>query len=131
MRIGNAPKTIAAFRIHKKARVSKQPDQLLELCCRLFRDTRTALTAKRLIELIHDSNKQYHRRDWETLIKLIGVDRSTFYWIRNKLLAAGILAFDKRGYYTLSGVFSRDLVNVAAWWWVDYLGYDKDSLYGP
>jgi hypothetical protein len=34
----------------------------------------------------------------------------------------------KDGEYRLSGVFSRDLIDMARWWWTAVLGYDIESL---
>jgi len=47
--------------------------------------------------------------------------------MRNKLLGAGLIT-NKGGEYRLSGMFSRDLVDMARWWWTAVLGNDLENL---
>jgi len=55
------------------------------------------------------------------------VSRSAFYAMRNKLLGAGLIS-NRGGEYKLSGMFSRDLVDMARWWWTAVLDNDLESL---
>jgi hypothetical protein len=65
--------------------------------------------------------------EWEKVMEELEMVRSSFYAMRNKLLGAGMITI-KDGEYRLSGIFSRDLVDMARWWWTAVLGYDIDSL---
>jgi len=47
--------------------------------------------------------------------------------MRNKLLGAGLIII-RSGEYKLSRMFSKDLVDMARWWWTVVLGNDEKSL---
>jgi len=47
--------------------------------------------------------------------------------MRNKLLGAGLIT-NKGGEYRLSGTFSRDLMDMARWWWTAILGNNLENL---
>jgi hypothetical protein len=47
--------------------------------------------------------------------------------MRNKLLGSGMIT-NKKGVYRVSGQFSKDLVDMARWWWVAVLKRDLDGL---
>ncbi len=65
--------------------------------------------------------------EWKELLEELGVSRSAFYAMRNKLLGAGLIT-NKGGEYRLSGMFSRDLVDMARWWWTAVLNNNLDNL---
>lgn len=65
--------------------------------------------------------------EWKELLEELGVSRSAFYAMRNKLLGAGLIT-NKGGEYKLSGMFSRDLVDMARWWWTAVLNNNLDNL---
>jgi len=66
-------------------------------------------------------------KEWERLLIDLDVSRSAFYAMRNKLLGAGLIT-NKGGVYRLSGVFSRDLIDMARWWWTAVLGNNLENL---
>lgn len=65
--------------------------------------------------------------EWKELLEELGVSRSAFYAMRNKLLGAGLIT-NRGGEYRLSGMFSRDLVDMARWWWTAVLNNNLDNL---
>lgn len=65
--------------------------------------------------------------EWKKLLEELNVSRSAFYAMRNKLLGAGLIS-NKGGEYRLSGMFSRDLMDMARWWWTAVLNNNLDNL---
>jgi len=63
----------------------------------------------------------------ERLLGELNVSRSAFYAMRNKLLGAGLVS-SKGGEYRLSGMFSRDLMDMARWWWTAVLAKNLENL---
>jgi len=55
------------------------------------------------------------------------VGKASFYSMRNKLLGAGFIS-NKNGEYRLSGQFSKDLKDMAEWWWSAVLKNDPENL---
>jgi len=66
-------------------------------------------------------------REWRQLLDELEISRSAFYAMRNKLLGAGLIS-NKGGEYRLSGMFSRDLVDMARWWWTAILNNNLENL---
>jgi len=132
MKVKDAPKTSTSIIIRSasNARISQSKNPLLELMRRLFRKEEIALKAARFVTMVEERQKfrkPLRVEEWEEIVKELGMARSSFYAMRNKLIGAGMVTI-KNGEYHLSGVFSRDLVDMARWWWVVMLGYDADSL---
>ncbi len=132
MKVKDAPKTSTSIivRSASNARISQSKNPLLELMRRLFRKEEIALKAAKFVTIVEErqkAGKPLKVEEWEDIVKELGMARSSFYAMRNKLIGAGMVAI-KNGEYHLSGVFSRDLVDMARWWWVVMLGYDEDSL---
>jgi hypothetical protein len=65
--------------------------------------------------------------EWAELLSEFEISRSSFYAMRNKLLGSGMIT-NKKGVYRVSGQFSKDLVDMARWWWVAVLKRDLDGL---
>jgi len=55
------------------------------------------------------------------------VSRPSFYAMRNKLLGAGLISITDKE-YKLSGQFSKDLLDMARWWWAAVLNHPEESL---
>ncbi len=132
MKVKDAPKTSTSIIIRSasNARVSQSKNPLLELMRRLFRKEEVALKAAKFVTMVEErqkSGKPLKVEEWEEIVKELGMAKSSFYAMRNKLIGAGMIVI-KNGEYHLSGIFSRDLVDMARWWWVVMLGYDADSL---
>ncbi len=132
MKVKDAPKTSTSIivRSSANARISQSKDPLLELMRRLFRKEEMALKAVKFVTLVEERAKlgrPLKVGEWEEIIEKLGIAKSSFYAMRNKLLGAGMISI-KNGEYRLSGMFSKDLVDMARWWWVVMLGYDAESL---
>ena len=132
MKVKDAPKTSTSIivRSSANARISQSKEPLLELMRRLFRKEEIALKAVKFVSMVEDrakSGKPLKVEEWEKILEELGMAKSSFYAMRNKLLGAGMISI-KNGEYKLSGMFSKDLVDMARWWWVVMLGYDAESL---
>ncbi|MEM4472717.1 MAG: hypothetical protein QXK03_03785 [Archaeoglobaceae archaeon] len=132
MKVKDAPKTATSMIVRSTAtaRVSQSKNPMLELMRRIFRKEEVALKAVKFLNIIEErqkSGKPLRVEEWEKVAQELKMVRSSFYSMRNKLLGAGLIAI-RNGEYTLSGAFSKDLVDMARWWWVAVLGYDPESL---
>ncbi len=132
MKVKEAPKTATSVIVRSTAtaRISQSKNPMLELMRRIFRKEEVALKAVKFLSIVEErqkSGKPLRIEEWETVAQELKMARSSFYSMRNKLLAAGLIAI-RDGEYTLSGAFSKDLVDMARWWWVAVLGYDPESL---
>ncbi|MET1125025.1 MAG: hypothetical protein ABWW66_07195 [Archaeoglobaceae archaeon] len=132
MKVKDAPKTATSIivRSTSNARISQSKEPLVELMRRLFRKEEVALKAARFVTIVEErqkSGKPLRVDEWEHVMKELNMNRSSFYAMRNKLISAGMITL-RGGEYRLSGAFSKDLVDMARWWWVAVLGYDAESL---
>ena len=132
MKVKEAPKTSTSIVVRSapNARISQSKNPMLELMRRLFRKEDVALKAVKFITIIEErqkGGKPLKVDEWEKTLEELNMVRSSFYSMRNKLLGAGMITI-KNGEYRLSGAFSKDLVDMARWWWVAILGYDPESL---
>jgi hypothetical protein len=132
MKVKEAPRTATSIivRSASSARVTQSKNPFLELMRRLFRKEDVAMKAIKFINIVEErqkSGKPLRVEEWEEIMEELGMVRSSFYSMRNKLLGAGMIVI-KDGEYRLSGVFSRDLIDMARWWWTAVLGYDIESL---
>ncbi|MEG9194428.1 MAG: hypothetical protein HA489_08250 [Archaeoglobales archaeon] len=132
MKVKDAPKTATSVIVRSTAtaRVSQSKNPMLELMRRIFRKEEVAMKAIRFIHLVEErqkNGKPLRVDEWEKILQELKMVRSSFYSMRNKLIGAGMISI-RDGEYTLSGAFSKDLVDMARWWWVAVLGYDPDSL---
>ncbi len=132
MKVKDAPKTATSIivRSASSARISQSKEPMLELMRRLFRKEDVAIKAVKFVTMIEERQKSGNPLrvdEWEKVMEELGMVRSSFYSMRNKLLGAGMITI-KNGEYRLSAAFSKDLVDMARWWWVAVLGYDPDSL---
>jgi len=130
--VKDAPRTSTSFIIRSDAnvRVTASRDPFYELMRRLFQDESTAIRGQRFLEMILEreaSGNPIQTTEWAELLVELGVSRSSFYAMRNKLLGSGMIT-NKKGVYRVSGQFSKDLVDIARWWWVAVLKRDLDGL---
>lgn len=130
--VKDAPRTVTTLKVRSKSEhsISRSRDPYLELMLRLFQDETTAIRGRRFLVLVEErqkANNTLKTREWRQIIDELGVSRSAFYAMRNKLLGAGLIA-NKGGEYRLSGMFSRDLVDMARWWWTAVLSNDPENL---
>jgi hypothetical protein len=130
--VKNAPRTATTLKIRSRSEfsVSRSRDPYHELMLRLFQDETTAQRGRKFLAIVEErqkSGKPLRTREWKQLLEELGVSRSTFYAMRNKLLGAGMIT-NRGGEYRLSGMFSRDLVDMARWWWTAVLSNDLENL---
>jgi hypothetical protein len=130
--VKKAPRTATTLKIRSKSEftVSRSRDPYHELMLRLFQDETTAQRGRRFLSIVEErqkSGKPLKTREWKRLLEDLDVSRSAFYAMRNKLLGAGMIS-NRGGEYRLSGMFSRDLVDMARWWWTAVLNNDLENL---
>jgi hypothetical protein len=130
--VKNAPRTATTLKIRSKSEyfISHSKDPYQELMLRLFQDETTAIRGRKFLTKIEERQKSgnpLQTKEWKQIMEELKVSRSAFYAMRNKLLGAGLIS-NRGGEYRLSGIFSRDLIDMARWWWTAVLGNDPDNL---
>ncbi len=130
--VKKAPRTATTIKIRSKSEfaISRSRDPYHELMLRLFQEEATALRGRRFLAMVEErqrSGNPLKTREWKELIEELAISRSAFYAMRNKLLGAGLIA-NKGGEYRLSGMFSRDLTDMARWWWTAVLSNSLENL---
>lgn len=127
-----APRTATTLKVRSKSEyaISRSRDPYHELMLRLFQEETTAERGQRFLTIVEDRQKSGNplkTREWNELLMELNVSRSAFYAMRNKLLGAGLIT-NKGGEYRLSGMFSRDLMDMARWWWTAILANNLENL---
>jgi hypothetical protein len=130
--VKKAPRTATTLKVRSKSEyaISRSRDPYHELMLRLFQEEATALRGQKFLAMVEErqrSGDPLKTREWKHLLAELDVSRSAFYAMRNKLLGAGLIS-NKGGEYRLSGMFSRDLVDMARWWWTAVLNNNLDNL---
>jgi hypothetical protein len=130
--IKKAPRTATTIKVRSKSEyaISHSKDPYLELMLRLFQDESTAMRGRKFLALVEErqkSDRPIKTQEWKQLLEELKVSRSAFYAMRNKLLGAGLIT-NRGGEYRLSGMFSRDLVDMARWWWTAVLNNSLENL---
>jgi len=130
--VKTAPRTATTLKVRSKSEyaISHSRDPYHELMLRLFQEETTALRGRKFLLMVEDRQKSgdpLKTEEWERLLIDLDVSRSAFYAMRNKLLGAGLIT-NKGGEYRLSGMFSRDLMDMARWWWTAVLGNNLENL---
>jgi len=130
--VKRAPRTATTLKVRSKSEyaISRSRDPYHELMLRLFQEEATAARGQRFLAMVEERQKSgdpLKTAEWEKLLAELNVSRSAFYAMRNKLLGAGLIS-NKGGEYRLSGMFSRDLMDMARWWWTAVLGNNLENL---
>lgn len=130
--VKKAPRTATTLKVRSKSEyaISRCRDPYHELMLRLFQEETTAERGEKFLAMVEERQKSgdpLKTEEWEQLLVVLNVSRSAFYAMRNKLLGAGLIT-NKGGEYRLSGMFSRDLMDMARWWWTAVLGNDLENL---
>ena len=127
-----APRTATTLKVRSKSEyaISRSRDPYHELMLRLFQEEATAERGQKFLVIVEERQKRgdpLKASEWRELLVDLKVSRSAFYAMRNKLLGAGMIT-NKGGEYRLSGIFSRDLMDMARWWWTAVLGNNLENL---
>ncbi|MBC7086686.1 MAG: hypothetical protein H5T43_10090 [Methanomethylovorans sp.] len=130
--VKDAPRTSTTIviRSDSNARITHSRDPYYSLMRRLFQEETTAMRGQKFLLMIEERQKNGNpikSSEWKEIMKELGVDRGSFYSMRNKLLGAGLISNRNRE-YRLSGQFSKDLLDMAKWWWTAVLNENPDSL---
>jgi hypothetical protein len=130
--VKTAPRTATTLKVRSKSEyaISRSRDPYHELMLRLFQEETTARRGRKFLQMVEDrqeSGDPLKTEEWGRLLIDLDVSRSAFYAMRNKLLGAGLIT-NKGGEYRLSGMFSRDLMDMARWWWTAVLGNNLENL---
>jgi hypothetical protein len=130
--VKKAPRTATTIKVRSKSEytISRSRDPYHELMLRLFQEETTAQRGQKFLIMVEERQKSsdpLKTKEWEQLLVELNVSRSAFYAMRNKLLGAGLIT-NKGGEYRLSGMFSRDLMDMARWWWTAVLGNNLENL---
>jgi len=132
MKVKDAPKTATTIviRSDRKFSVISSEDPYGALMERLFQDGRTAERGKKFLTLVkerQENGNPLRASEWKEIIKTLDISHSSFYAMRKKLIGAGMITL-KNGEYRIAGAFSRDLYDMARWWWTVVCGNDIDTL---
>ncbi|MDM7939861.1 MAG: hypothetical protein GYA39_00125 [Methanothrix sp.] len=130
--VKKAPRTATTLKVRSKSEfaISRSRDPYHELMLRLFQEEATAMRGRKFLSIVEErqrSGDPLKTREWKQLLDELEISRSAFYAMRNKLLGAGLIS-NKGGEYRLSGMFSRDLVDMARWWWTAILNNNLENL---
>jgi hypothetical protein len=130
--VKKAPRTVTTLKVRSKSEyaISRSRDPYHELMLRLFQDETTAIRGRKFLAMVEERQRDgdpLRAEEWKKLLEELNVSRSAFYAMRNKLLGAGLIT-NKGGEYRLSGMFSRDLMDMARWWWTAVLNNSLDNL---
>ncbi|MDR2943760.1 MAG: hypothetical protein LBU81_01505 [Methanosarcinales archaeon] len=130
--VKNAPKTATTIviRSESSSRVSNSRDPYYSLMRRLFQEDTTAVRGQKFLNLVESRQKEgnpLRTEEWQMIIEYLDVSRASFYSMRNKLTGAGLISIKNQKYH-LSGQFSKDLMDMARWWWTAILENSEESL---
>jgi hypothetical protein len=130
--VKNAPRTATTLVVRSDAntRISHSRDPYYGLMRRLFQEDATAVRGQKFLTIIEErqaAGKAIRTDEWKTLLEELQIGRASFYAMRNKLLGAGLISI-KNKEYRLSGQFSKDLIDMARWWWTAVLNQPEESL---
>lgn len=130
--VKNAPRTATTIVVRSDAntRISHSRDPYYSLMRRLFQEDATAVRGQKFLTIIEErqaAGNALRTDEWKTLLDELQTGRVSFYAMRNKLLGAGLISI-KNKEYRLSGQFSKDLLDMARWWWTAILNNPEENL---
>jgi hypothetical protein len=97
---------------------------------RIFQEDATAVRGQKFLMIVEErqaSGNAIRTDEWKTLLEELQIGRASFYAMRNKLLGAGLISIKDKE-YRLSGQFSKDLLDMARWWWTAVLDQPEENL---
>jgi hypothetical protein len=130
--VKNAPRTATTIvvRSDANARISHTRDPYYGLMRRIFQEEITAVRGQKFLTIIEErqaAGNALKTDEWKIILEELQIGRASFYAMRNKLLGAGLIS-TKNKEYRLSGQFSKDLIDMARWWWTAVLNQSEESL---
>ncbi|MDI9394106.1 MAG: hypothetical protein QM426_01200 [Euryarchaeota archaeon] len=130
--VKNAPRTATTIIVRSDAntRVSHSRDPYYNLMRRIFQEDATAVRGQKFLSMVEErqaAGNAIRTDEWKIIMEELQIGRASFYAMRNKLLGAGLISI-KNKEYRLSGQFSKDLIDMARWWWTAILGQHEESL---
>ncbi|MDD3042546.1 MAG: hypothetical protein PHV51_05195 [Methanosarcinaceae archaeon] len=130
--VKNAPRTATTIIVRSDAntRISHTRDPYYSLMRRIFQEDATAVRGQKFLTLIEErqaAGNPVRTDEWKNLLEELNIGRASFYAMRNKLLGAGLISINNRE-YRLSGQFSKDLIDMARWWWTAVLSQGEENL---
>ena len=130
--VKNAPRTATTIVIRSDAntRISHSRDPYYNLMRRIFQEDGTAVTGQKFLIMIEErqaAGNAIRTDEWKAILEDLQIGRASFYAMRNKLLGAGLISI-KNKEYRLSGQFSKDLLDMARWWWTAVLNQPEENL---
>ncbi len=130
--VKNAPRTATTIVVRSDAntRISHSRDPYYGLMRRIFQEDATAVRGQKFLNIIEErqaAGNAVRTDEWKNLLEELQIGRASFYAMRNKLLGAGLISI-KNKEYRLSGQFSKDLIDMARWWWTAVLSQPEESL---
>ena len=130
--VKNAPRTATTIVVRSDAntRISNSRDPYYTLMRRIFQEDATAIRGQKFLTIIEErqaAGKAVRTDEWKYLLEELQIGRASFYAMRNKLLGAGLISIKDKE-YRLSGQFSKDLIDMARWWWTAVLEQPEESL---
>lgn len=130
--VKNAPRTATTIvvRSDTNARISHSRDPYYNLMRRIFQEDATAVRGQKFLTIVEErqaAGNAVKTDEWQNLLEELQIGRASFYAMRNKLLGAGFISIVNKE-YRLSGQFSKDLVDMARWWWTAVLNQTEESL---
>jgi hypothetical protein len=130
--VKDAPRTATTIVIQSdaNARITHSRDPYYSLMRRLFQEDATAVRGQKFLTMVEERQRKGNpikTNEWQEIIEELDTGRASFYAMRNKLLGAGLIS-NKNHEYRLSGQFSKDLIDMAKWWWTAVLNDNPDNL---
>ena len=130
--VKNAPRTATTVVVRSDAntRISHSRDPYYNLVRRIFQEDSTAVRGQKFLVMIEKRQAEgnaIRTDEWKTILEELQIGRASFYAMRNKLLGAGLISI-KNKEYRLSGQFSKDLLDMARWWWTAILNNPEENL---
>ncbi|WP_048126117.1 hypothetical protein [Methanosarcina lacustris] len=130
--VKNAPRTATTIvvRSDANARISHSRDPYYNLMRRIFQEDATTVRGQKFLSMVEErqaAGNAIRTDEWKTILEELQIGRASFYAMRNKLLGAGLISI-KNKEYRLSGQFSKDLIDMARWWWTAILNQSEESL---
>ena len=130
--VKNAQRTATTIVVRPDAntRISRSRDPYYTLMRRIFQEDTTAVRGQKFLTMIEErqaAGNAIRTDEWKVLLEELQIGRASFYAMRNKLLGAGLISIKDKE-YRLSGQFSKDLLDMARWWWSAVLHYPEENL---